>query len=258
MSARLWLPPVHAPFHETTARAYYGSSSSSTNLKSRGQPGRPAGAESTHHLTVHRKKSAPRDGSKRLNSPRHYAYDARAGGGDGGGGGGVARAGAPGRSPARQARNGSTCISLTEEREESHHLRCGLVLQDHRPLSASHIHGRVVALCATYQAFFYCLGHGDGESMTPSYPGLKICCLGRSTLSTRLMDTSAPCPVFTVAEHDNVGVGVDEHTDELRELAKIMSFLLELSKGGTVLGLQTTLLSPSIVASWNHGPSLRL
>ncbi len=51
---------------------------------------------------------------------------------------------------------------------------------------------------------------------------------------------------FTVAEHDGVGVGVDElATDEPRELAKIASFVPELPEGGAVLALQVTVLPPN-------------
>ncbi|EEE61633.1 hypothetical protein OsJ_16073 [Oryza sativa Japonica Group] len=51
---------------------------------------------------------------------------------------------------------------------------------------------------------------------------------------------------FTVAEHDGVGVGVDElaDTDEPREVARIATFVPELPKGGAVLALQATVLPP--------------
>ena len=51
---------------------------------------------------------------------------------------------------------------------------------------------------------------------------------------------------FTVAEHDGVGVGVDElaDTDEPREVARIATFVPELPKGGAVLALQVTVLPP--------------
>uniref|UniRef100_A0A0D3FZW5 Uncharacterized protein n=1 Tax=Oryza barthii TaxID=65489 RepID=A0A0D3FZW5_9ORYZ len=51
---------------------------------------------------------------------------------------------------------------------------------------------------------------------------------------------------FTVAEHDGVGVGVDElaDTDEPREVAKIATFVPELPNGGAVLALQATVLPP--------------
>uniref|UniRef100_A0A0E0G6P3 Uncharacterized protein n=1 Tax=Oryza nivara TaxID=4536 RepID=A0A0E0G6P3_ORYNI len=50
---------------------------------------------------------------------------------------------------------------------------------------------------------------------------------------------------FTVAEHDGVGVGVDElATDEPRELAKIAPLVPELPEGGAELALQVTVLPP--------------
>uniref|UniRef100_A0A0E0PDR5 Uncharacterized protein n=1 Tax=Oryza rufipogon TaxID=4529 RepID=A0A0E0PDR5_ORYRU len=100
------------------------------------------------------------------------------------------------------------------------------------------------------RVFFYRLGPGGDD---------VDAVLSRLVDAPRLLPARRPRPpharrdqppgdgvAFTVAEHDGVGVGVDElaDTDEPREVARIATFVPELPKGGAVLALQATVLPP--------------
>uniref|UniRef100_A0A0E0JZV6 Uncharacterized protein n=1 Tax=Oryza punctata TaxID=4537 RepID=A0A0E0JZV6_ORYPU len=111
------------------------------------------------------------------------------------------------------------------------------------------------------RVFFYRLGPGDDNDvdavlsrMEESLPGAihafyplagRVRPTPGETNRYELFYQPGDAVAFTVAEHDGVGIGVDElATDEPRELAKIAPFVPELPKGGAVLALQATVLPP--------------